>query len=381
MKKLCYITTISVTVKAFFIPQLKCLSQKYDVAVLCSYDQELEEILADIGVRYIPVEMKRGISPTNMCQAINQLKNIFLKENFDLVQYSTPNAGFVAAIATKLTGVKVRNYHLMGLRYIAETGVKKKLLKFLEKTTCRLSTHIECVSPSNLELAVQENLFDRKKAVVVWNGSSGGVDLERFCAAKREIWRKEIRQKFGIAEEEFVFGFVGRITRDKGINEILQAFQTMQKPCKLLLIGQQEGIETLDAKLWKHAKQAKNVILLDAVKDIERYYAAMDVLLLPSYREGFGMVIAEAAAVGTPAIVSDIPGPIDVIDAGKTALTVEVKNPDNLADKMQWFLQNPEEAKAMSRACIAFIKEKFDSKVLCEKILERKKNLLESQEI
>lgn len=376
MKKICYITTVALSIRSFFIPQLKYLAENgYDVTVICSPDENLQKELGD-GIKFIPVTIARGVSPMTLGKSIMELKKVFKREKFDIVQYSTPNAGFCGSIAAKLAGVKVRNYHLMGLRYLGMSGVARKLFKALEKMSCALSTHVECITPSNLDLCIKEKLFKADKGTMVWNGSTGGVNMDRFDASNCEAWRSEVRSELGLDENDFVFGFVGRLTRDKGVNEILEAYSNLQNRAKLLIIGVREGTDTLEPELWQYAENSETVTILDFKKDIERYYSAMDVLLLPSYREGFGMVIAEAAAVGTPAIVSNIPGPVDVIDEGKTALTVEVKNARDLQNKMEYMLNNPDIISDMSDNCSEFIKEKFDSKVLNKKILERKDKLL-----
>ena len=376
MKKICYITTVALSIRSFFIPQLKYLSENgYDVTVICSPDENLNMDLGE-GIKYIPVSIARGVSPMTLGKSIMNLKKIFKQEKFDIVQYSTPNAGFCGSIAAKLAGVKIRNYHLMGLRYLGMSGIARMIFKMLEKMSCSLSTHIECITPSNLDLCIKEKLFKADKGTMVWNGSTGGVDIERFDVSNRESWRNEVRSELELDSKDFVFGFVGRLTRDKGVNEILEAFRNLESKSKLLIIGVREGTDTIEPELWQYAENSGRVIILDFKKDIERYYSAMDVLLLPSYREGFGMVIAEAAAVGTPAIVSNIPGPIDVINEGKTALTVEVKNARDLQDKMEYMLDNPDIISNMLENCAEFIKGKFDSKVLNEKISERKDKLL-----
>lgn len=376
MKKICYITTVALSIRSFFIPQLKHLAENgYDVTVICSPDEALQDDLGE-GIKFIPVSIARGVSPMTLGKSIIDLVKVFKREKFDIVQYSTPNAGFCGSIAAKLAGVKVRNYHLMGLRYLGMGGIVRKLFKAFEKMSCSLSTHVECITPSNLELCIKEKLFKADKGTMIWNGSTGGVDIKRFDASNREAWRNEIRSEVGIKDDEFVFGFVGRLTRDKGVNEILEAYRNLKDRARLLIIGVREGTDTLDTEHWEFAEESDRVTILDFKKDIERYYSAMDVLLLPSYREGFGMVIAEAAAVGTPAIVSNIPGPVDVIDNEKTALTVEVKNAQDLRDKMSYMLDNPDMVKGMSANCSDFIKEKFDSRVLNKKILERKDKLL-----
>lgn len=374
MKKICYVVTIPLTIRSFFIPQLKHLADNgFDVTVICSYDEGLQKELGQ-NIHYLPVEIPRGISLSGSITAVRELVKILNKEKFDLVQYSTPNAALYASVAAKIVGVKVRNYHLMGYRYLGASGVGKKILKMMEKVTCMLSTHIECVSKSNLELGIDEKLFNRSKATVVWNGSTGGVDTNRFNYNKREQWRGEVRKKLGILADDFIFGFVGRITRDKGINEILKAFREMQRDSKLLLLGSPEGIDTIEPELWKESQQNPNIYICDSVSDVERYYAAIDVLLLPSYREGFGNVIIEAASVGTPAIVSNIPGPVDTIISQKTAFTVEVRNVPDLINKMN-DIRNSDHIKMGMDAAI-YSNNTFDSTKLNSKILERKNMLL-----
>lgn len=373
-QKLCYVATVPGTVRSFFKTQLQYLANcGYEVTVICSQNENLQEELGE-NVRYIPINIPRGLALFGSLKAINSLYKVIKENSFDLVQYSTPNAALYASIASKLAGVKVRNYHLMGFRYLGASGIGRTILKQIEKTSCMLSTSIECVSESNLNLGIQEGIFDKKKATVVWHGSTGGVDLERFDYAKRYIWRNEIRTQLGFTDDDFVFGFVGRITKDKGVNEILEAFMSSRVGAKLLLVGAEEGLDTLDQQLLQKAKSHPDVIFQGPVADIERYFSAIDVLLLPSYREGFGNVIIEAAAMGTPAIISNIPGPIDAVDPGKTALVVPVKNVSELKKAMEraWV----DGMHGMEEACVEYVRTHFDSGKLCKKICERKRMLL-----
>lgn len=375
MKKICYITTIPGTLD-FFVDQLQYLAKNdMEVIAISSNSDTIQEKLGD-NVKFIPVEIPRGISFFGTIKAIFDLKNMFDRESFDLIQYSTPNAAFCASIAARCSGCKIRNYHLMGLRYLGASGIGRFVLKGLEKITCNNSTSIECVSKSNMEMGIKEGLFPKDKVTVVWNGSTGGVNCRRFNYQMRELWRNEIRKNLGYKKNDFVYGFVGRITRDKGINELLEAFISMANPnIKLFLIGNKENESTLNSKLLSKAYDNNNIQFHDSVTDIEKYFAAIDVLVLPSYREGFGNVIIEAGAVGTPSIVSNIPGPIDAIDEGKTALTVEAKNVDDLTLKMETILNM--DYINMGESAAKYAKSMFDSKILSKKVLERKRTLLE----
>lgn len=371
--KICYILTVPMTVRAFFIPQLKYLSDNgFDVTLICSSDPNLQEELGH-NIHFLPVDMPRGLSIFGSLSVISKLVKILKTEKFDLVQYSTPNAGLYGAVASKVCKITVRNYHLMGFRYLSAKGIMRFILKFLEKLTCKLSTSIECVSNSNLEFGVKEGIFPKEKACVVWNGSTGGVDLKRFDYNKRDIWRKEIRNKLGIDENDFVYGFVGRITKDKGIDELLEAYLSSNLNGKLLLIGNFEEKENLNQNFLDKAFKNKNIKFISAVDDIEKYYAAIDILVLPSYREGFGNVIIEAGAMGTPAIVTDIPGPKDAVIPNKTAILVKKQDVDSLRNIFNEI--SVESAKKMGKETFSYVEESFDSEKLNEHILLRKSNL------
>ena len=244
----------------------------------------------------------------------------------------------------------------------------------MDQIACSLSTSIECVSRSNLEQGAEAGVYPREKATVVFNGSSGGVDRQRFDIRRREAWRQELRQELGYQETDFIFGFVGRITRDKGINELLEAFFRLEDGSRLFLIGGIEDDGTLDPDLWKKAADSPDVLIHAPTTEVEKYYALIDVLVLPSYREGFGNVVIEAAAMGTPAIVSEIPGPVDAILAGETALTVKPKDVEALTAAMKEIRQM--DVARMGMAAADFAEDAFDSETLCEKILERKRTLL-----
>ena len=373
MKKLCYVTTIALSARAFLLPVFRYIREHTDweLTVICDEDVALAAELPE-GVRYIPVSMKRGVSLGGIA-ACMQMAKIFRKEKFDLVQFSTPNAALYASIAARLAGVKIRLYHQMGLRYLGFTGLKRWIFKSLEKICCSLATEIECVSPSNLELGIQEGLFPAGKAKLAFYGSSVGVDVERFTAERKEQWRGQVRQELGINEQACVFGFAGRITGDKGINELLTAFLDMDMPhTRLLMVGVLEEEHTLDAALLERAEQTGRLVLHGFVNDIERYYAAMDVLILPSYREGFGNIVIEAQAMGIPVIVADIPGPTDAMQRDVTGLVVPVKDAAALRKAMEALASDADRREAMGAAGLAFVKERFDQTRVIQWILEER---------
>lgn len=380
MKKICFITTISFTLKSFILETAKYLHLKggYNITFICNNDEDFKNSLPNY-INFIPVSMKRGIGFDGI-SAIFKLYNIFKTENFDIIQYSTPNASLYCSIASLIAGNKIRIYHLMGLRFETETGCKKKLLYLLEKLTCKLSSHIECVSKSCLDFSCQLKLFNNSEAKVIWNGSTGGVDLDRFDFSKKQIYNRHIRNKFCIDENIIIFGFVGRITKDKGINEILAAYKKLNqnyKNTKLFLIGGFEEKENLDENLLSWATDSSSVIFSGGfVDNVEEYFSALDIFVFPSYREGFGNVVIEAEAMGCPVIVSNITGPIDAMVENQTGLIVNKADVEDLYNKMLFLYENSEIRKKMSIEAMKYARENFDSKILFEKILEDRDELL-----
>ena len=377
MKKICYVTTISATVQSFLWPLMEYLIENtdWDISVICNEDPEIREWLPE-QVRYIPVPMKRGVSLGGVGAMLKMVK-IFCKEKFDMVQYSTPNAALYASIASKLAGIKIRKYHLMGFRYLGFSGVRQRLFKTIEKTACKLSTHIECVSQSNLKLGLNEGIFPEGKASILHYGSSLGVDLSQFDLSQKAQWRSKMREEYGYKDSECVFGYMGRLNRDKGMNELFTAFSQLRNPnAKLFIAGSEEPNSGLDHDLLSWAKSDENVTLHGYVNDIQRYFAMLDVLILPSYREGFGNIVIEAQAMGVPVIVSDIPGPTDAMSPGETGLTVPAKDAQALRQAMEKMADQPDTRVEMGENGRRFVEERFDQKKLCEIILQDRKKLL-----
>lgn len=373
MKKICFVTTISLTLKCFILPLTKYIHENtdWDISFICSEDDEFAKNLPEY-IHYYPVHMERGISIAGV-KAMLQMKEIFKREKFDIIQYSTPNAAFLASIAAKWANTPVRIYHLMGFRFLGSKGCMRKFLQAIEKITCKMSTNIECVSESNRKMGIELKIFNENKAVVIWNGSTGGVDINRFDYKKRSVYREEIRKKYLIDETDFVFGYVGRIVADKGVNELLEAFERINN-AKLFMIGSNEGVNSIDERLYKNSIKNENVIYTGSVENVEKYFSAIDVLLLPSYREGFGNVVIEAAAMGTPAIISNIPGPIDAVIPDYTAKVVEVKNVDDLHKAMLFMMDT--DYVNMGVCAKNFVVDSFENNKLNEYILRQKKSLI-----
>jgi len=304
------------------------------------------DISNEIGkVTFIPVQFAWGnASPFKVIKNILELYRIFKKEKIDIIQYATSNAGLYASVAGFLAHVPIRVYCQWGISYGDYSGLKFKFYKFAEWLTCKLSTSVQPDSYANLNYAISEKLYPRQKGEVIYNGSATGVDLNKYNFDKRESWRQEIRSKFNIPENAFVFGFVGRLAIEKGINELLEAFNgldTKGQDVYLMLVGPEYNSALLNQQHLKQAQNNPKIIFVGSVPSAERYFASFDMLVLPSYREGFGMVVIEAAAVGTPTLVSRIKGPTDFVKDGSNGVIFEVKSAASLRQKMTEIISMP----------------------------------------
>lgn len=380
MKKICFITTIPLTLKSFVINTAIYIHQNtdWDISFICSYDADFARDLP-YYIHYFPVTMKRGISFSGIKSIIEMFK-IFKRENFDLIQYSTPNASLYAAISGKVAGVPVRLYCQWGMAFIGFHGLKRKIFEIEEKFVCSLSTWIEPDSSSNLTFAHEIGLYPKHKGAVIWNGSACGVDLKKFNIAYKERYRIAIRSRLNIPLDAFVFGFVGRITRDKGINELLEAFRRISsRNCYiyLLMVGPNETGENVNSELYQWSKNSSQIRYIGYTSVVEQYLAAMDTYILPSYREGFGMSVIEAEAMGVPVIVTDIPGPIDAMKDQKTGIIVKKADIDSLENAMDVLYVNPEKTKKMGQNGYIFAMTEFNQEQMFQYILEDRKRLLE----
>ncbi len=347
MKKICFVTTVSLTMKSFVLETAKYLYENcgYDITLICSDDEEFEKSLPDY-IHYIPVTMTRGID-LSAISSILKFYKIFKKEKFDLIQYSTPNASCYASIAAFLARAPKRLYAQWGIRYIGMQGKSRKVFKLIEKLVCRLSTHIRSVSPLNRQFAVDEGLYPDYKSKVVGNGGTIGVDMSYYNVSEKESFNTETRREYNIKGTDFVYGFAGRISADKGCNELLSAFKSiaqLNENAKLLIVGPLEDNCGVDQALIEWAKESSSVIFTGMVNggDMKRYYSAMNVLVHPTYREGFGMVIQEAGALAVPVITTKIPGASEVMENGVSCLLVEPKSSADLENAMAILLKDKE---------------------------------------
>lgn len=382
MKKICFVTTVSITIKAFLLQFTDYLiNEGYNVTFICNTDESMYKSCND-HIHYIPVPMKRGVGFDGL-SVINKLTKIFKENNFDIIQYSTPNASLYASIAAKRAGCENRLYCQWGIRYMGfEGGIKRMIFKQIEKIVCQKSSVIECESHSIYNFSINEKLYPASKGSVIWNGSACGVDLNKYRIDKKSIWRQEVRKELNITENATVFGYVGRITRDKGANELLSAFREVikTKEAYLLMIGMFDDANTINADLREWSEKSKYVIFVDWTDKVERYYSAMDVFCSLSYREGFGLVVIEAAAMGLPGIVTNVPGQVDTIAPDVDGWLVPAKNVDQVIYTIEHCIDNLDEVRQYGSNARRHVEEKYEQNELFRRLTEHRDILCDAHE-
>lgn len=380
-KRICFCTTIANTIRSFLVPLANYLveNENYDVTFISDTSDLLDEYLNE-HIHYIPVPMKRGIAFDGL-QAIWKFYKIFKREKFDIVQYSTRNAATYASVAAWMAGIKTRIFCQWGMMFIAMKGLKRFLLKLDDKMVCALSTDIETESFSIREEAIQEKIYKPEKSVVIWNGSACGVDTRKYDMTMKPVWRKEYREKYGIPESSTVFGYCGRITRDKGLNELFGAFKIIveeqHEDAYLMIIGAYDNAETINQDIFSWAKKSDRVIFTGYTKEVPQHYSALDVFTSLSYREGFGLVVIEAAGMGVPAIVTDCPGQIDTVTGNITGIHVPVRNVPRVVAAMELYIKNPQMAKEMGVNARKEVEDKYEQQTLFEKLAAHRNELIE----
>lgn len=383
-KKICFCTTLGGTLG--FVKELSLYlveKENYDVTWIAGDDERIHKFVSEHEhFNFIPMNMKRGLGFDGP-KIIWKMYKIFKREKFDIVQYSTRNAGTWAAVAAWMAGIKTRLYCQWGMMFIALKGFKRALLKWDEKLIVKLSTVVESESFSMYETAIAQGIYTPEKASVIWNGSACGVPIEKYDMTKKTTWRKDVRDELGINDNAIVFGYCGRITRDKGLNELFAAFKQVTENFKegheayLMIIGRYDHAETINPELFAWAKSSPYVKFTGYTTNVPKYYSALDVFTSLSYREGFGLVVIEAATMGVPGIVSDALGQRDTIEHMKTGYLVRTYNVDDVVEAMNYFIDNPDKSSEMGITARKVVEEQYDQKELLRRLAEHRNELIE----
>ena len=343
MKKIVRVTTIADSLKSLLKGQLRFINQYYEVIGVSSEGDALKDVRENEGIRTEVVEMKRTITPINDLKAVYRLYKILKKEQPHIVHTHTPKAGVIGMLAAKLAGVKHRFHTVAGMPLLVATGPKRILLNYAEKLTYKCATKVFPNSFGLKDIILKEKFTTKKKLDVIGKGSSNGIDIDHFNNAMlKETDLNELKQKLHI-DKQFVYTYVGRLVTDKGINELVAAFDIISKKhnAKLILVGWRESeLDPLLPETEKALKQNQHIIEVGYQSDVRPYFAIADVLVFPSYREGFPNVVLQAGAMQVPSIVTNINGCNEIIKEGENGLIIPVKNVDALITSMEYIITN-----------------------------------------
>jgi glycosyltransferase involved in cell wall biosynthesis len=309
----------------------------FDVTVLCPKRRDEEwEVPSPDGVRICEVPMERPIAPWRDLVTLWRLWSKMRELRPVVTNVGTPKAGLLGGLAAWLNGVPCRFYTLHGLRFETTTGLTRRLLIYAERLACRLAHRVICVSPSTREKAIASGLVTRERTVVTGCGSCNGIDVSRFAANPELTARAaKLRQQLDIPEHGTVVLFVGRLTRDKGIPELLEAFLRLEERFPelwLVLVGCFEDGDALPCDTKQNLEAHPRVMFVGAVPDTSAYYTTADIVVLPSHREGLPTVILEAQAAGKPVVGARATGILDVVAHEKTGLLFPVGDVPALAE-------------------------------------------------
>lgn len=356
--------TVSQSV-GFVRGMLPDLCKKYEVVVLSAPGPELTEAGEVPGVRTIAVPMERHISIVNDCKSLWKIWRVFRKEKPDMVHSMTPKAGMLCMVAAWLAGVPVRVHTFTGLVFPTATGLKRRILMATDWLTCACATHV-IPEGEGVKNDLLNNGITKKPLRVLGYGNVRGIDLDYFCNdnvnGNGNVNLNLNVKKSGV----FTFLFVGRIVRDKGINELVRAFCRLHEQLphtKLWLVGHYE--DDLDPISEEARKAIAENDGIEAVgpkrgKDLLKYYAAADCFVFPSYREGFPNTVLEAGAMGLPSIVTDINGSREIIKEGENGLIVPPRDEDALYEAMLRMVNDTEARTAMAGNARKMIADRFE---------------------
>ena len=318
MKKICFVATIPAVVHSFMKGHIRAAAQKWPVSIITTSDGA--ELLKDLHARFIPLSIRRKVSPLRDLQVLIQLTMLFRRERFALVHSIMPKTGLLTMLAGMLAGVPNRLHTFTGQVWANKRGGKRTALKMFDKLIVACATHILVDSPSQRDFLVSEGVLKPGKGIVIGHGSICGVSSEQFHPDAQV--KGEVRAELGISPEQTMLLFLGRLNRDKGILDLAAAFANIasrRSDVVLVLVGAEEDVPY--ARVQEICGVYRDRLRrVSFTPDPQRYMAAADIFCLPSYREGFGQVIIEAAASGVPTVASRIYGISDAMEDGKTGL-------------------------------------------------------------
>ena len=356
-KKLIRVTTADISLNSLLKGQLMFLNQYFEVIGVAKNTGVLKEVSEREGIRVVDAPLERPISLVKDIKGLWFLCRLFRKEKPWCVHANTPKGSLLAMIAAWIARVPHRVYTVTGLRYQGAHGMLRTILKTMERLSCLFATNVIPEGQGVLH-ALQEDNITKKPLRVIWNGNINGIDTEYFKPTKSFTERKN---------DTFTFVFIGRIVRDKGIHELTECIRKLN--CNLILVGSFEDGDPVDEDDKKFLLTSEKVKFVGWQIDVRPYLEQADVLVFPSYREGFPNVPMQAGAMGLPCIVTNINGCNEIIKDGLNGKIIAAPLKEgtkmmeqSLLNTMQWFIDHREEAKRMGSNARPMIQERYEQR-------------------
>jgi len=353
------------------------MSSDYEVIGIASSEPagHLEKAAESQNARGIPIKMTRKITPLQDLRSLYKLYRVLRREKPFFVHTHTPKAGLIGMLASYFARVPHRLHDIAGLPLVEATGFKRQILVWVEKITYFCATRVYPNSRGLHKIVLENKFAAPDKFKVLDKVSSNGVDTAKF---NKEHYKAEelqdLRESLGINQEDFVWVFVGRMVKDKGINELVKAFEILSErnpQLKLLLVGMfEKDLDPLLPETMKSIENNPGIIEAGTQHDVRPYLAISDLLVFPSYREGFPNVPMEAGAMGLPAIVTDINGCNEIIEEGKNGLIFPPKNVEAIVEAAERLLDEPELFQELARNARPMISSRFEQEGIWKEILK-----------
>lgn len=347
--KICFVVAIPGTAQSFLKDHIKALAKDYDIYLVANLDTSPDFALEGLkGIHHMSIV--RNISTAKDCKAVLDLAAYFRKMKFDAVHSVTPKAGLVTALAARMAGIRHRVHIFTGQVWATRSGLSRSLLKAIDKLIAASNNHILVDGESQRQFLIAEGVVSGRKSKVLGAGSICGANTARFTPD--ENTRRQQRKIMNIPDRKVVFSFMGRLNRDKGVYELLSAFNKLvatSPDAFLLLFGRDEEDCLSHIGAYENIRSGGNYLYFGPTSTPELSLQAADVFCLPSYREGFGMSVVEASCLGLPVICSDAYGLADTMVDKETGLRCRVADVPTLVDAMKYLYDNPDERIRMGK--------------------------------
>lgn len=369
-KKVLHVVNISFVIPYFLGEQLLYMTERgFEIHLICSPSSNLSDLSNRYSFKYEEINIFRKFSILSDIKAVWGICRYIKDKKISIVNGHTPKAGMLAMFAAYIMRVPKRYYFRHGLLYETSSGLKKNIFILSEKLASWLATDVICVSPYIIEKSIADNLTNARKMRLLNQGSCNGVDvMGQFNPYKIDaIKLQQIKSKYGLPDDAWIIGYAGRLVIDKGIIDLIEAYKLLKAKYSklyLMLVGPEEERNKLPIEVKSFIHHDERVIVTGLIdKDIEYYYALMNVLVLASFREGFGTCILEASAMKVPVLTTAHTGCRDAIIEGKTGSYVD-HNPISIASKIEMLIKDPLSANEMGSNGRAFVKENFEQRLV-----------------